>query len=81
MTLYYKSFANSEHGLRSRSGKIVTLYYYNFLLVILPICHWLCKIVFLIDTILSKVTIFCILFSFSEVDSMLTELQNEQEVT
>lgn len=78
MTLYYKSFANSEHGLRSRSGKID---YYNFLLVILPICHWLCKIMFLIDTILSKVTIFCILFSFSEVDSMLTELQNEQEVT
>lgn len=80
MTLYYESFANSEHGLRSRSGKIVTLYY-DLLLVILPICHWLCKIMFLIDTILSNVTIFCILFSFSEVDSMLTELQNEQEVT
>lgn len=69
MILYYKSFANNEHGLGNKLGKIMYL-----------LCHQITYAnVFITNTLPQVLTVS--IFSFSQVDSVFSELLDEQPGT
>lgn len=70
MILYYKSFANNERGLGIKLGRI--MYF---------LCHQIITYanVFITNTLPQVLTVS--IFSFSQVDSVFSELLDEQPGT